>query len=236
MKSYCEASGEDLFNSIPLTFHIKDGLQDPQFKHFEERYAVIGQDETQKNIWILKPGENTNRGCGITVCKDLNAVKDVLNQIVYLKNGQKRSYIIQKYIERPFLFKQRKFDIRCYGLITVINGNYCGYWYDEGYLRTCSKEFSLKNCANTYVHLTNDAIQKRGEDYGKFENGNKLSFFDFQRYLDTTHPELKCDFKKTIVPQLKKLTTDTLKAVWKKIDPKKRQNTFELFGYDFMID
>ena len=27
------------------------------------------------------------------------------------------------------------------------------------------------------VHLTNDAVQKKGEEYGKFENGNKV--FDF---------------------------------------------------------
>jgi len=24
------------------------------------------------------------------------------------------------------------------------------------------------------IHLTNDAIQKKGEDYGKFEGGNKV--------------------------------------------------------------
>jgi hypothetical protein len=85
-------------------------------------------------------------------------------------------------------------------MVTCINGNYVGYWYNEGYLRTCSKEFSLKNCGNKYVHLTNDAIQKRGDDYGKFENGNKLSFSDFQRYMDTNHPEMKCNFKNQIIP------------------------------------
>ena len=25
------------------------------------------------------------------------------------------------------------------------------------------------------VHLTNDAVQKKGEEYGKFENGNKVT-------------------------------------------------------------
>ena len=38
------------------------------------------------------------------------------------------------------------------------------------------------------IHLTNDAIQKKSEDYGKYENGNKISFQDFQKYLDTAFP------------------------------------------------
>lgn len=44
------------------------------------------------------------------------------------------------------------------------------------------------------VHLTNDAIQKFGEDYGKFEPGNKLSFSDFQKYLNHTYNS-KYNFK-----------------------------------------
>lgn len=91
----------------------------------------------------------------------------------------KRSYIIQKYIEKPLLYKSRKFDIRCYSLMVTINGNLQGYWYTDGYLRTSSREFTLKNVNNRFVHLTNDAVQKRLEDYGKFEQGNKLSYPEF---------------------------------------------------------
>jgi hypothetical protein len=34
------------------------------------------------------------------------------------------------------------------------------------------------------VHLTNNAIQKNVEGYGQFEDGNQLSFQQFQKYLD----------------------------------------------------
>jgi len=34
------------------------------------------------------------------------------------------------------------------------------FYYDEGYLRTSCKEFSLKKIDSKYVHLTNDAVQK----------------------------------------------------------------------------
>ena len=98
---------------------------------------------------------------------------------MHLQGGTKRSYIIRKYIENPILFNKRKFDIRCYSLVTSVNGNVQGYWYTEGYLRTSCREFSLKNVTNRLIHLTNDAVQKRCDDYGRFESGNKLSYHDF---------------------------------------------------------
>ena len=63
--------------------------------------------------------------------------------------------------------------------MTEINGNLKGYFYQEGYLRTSCREFSLLNLSNKMVHLTNDAIQKKDEDYGKFETGNKMSYSEF---------------------------------------------------------
>ena len=112
------------------------------------KYPCMGKD-----LWIIKPGENTNRGCGITVCRELAEIKKIIS------NTQiKRSYIIQKYCERPLLYKNRKFDIRCFSLTTCINGNLQGYFYNEGYLRTSCREYNLKNVQNRLIHLTNDAV------------------------------------------------------------------------------
>lgn len=82
----------------------------------------------------------------------------------------------------PLLYFKRKFDIRCYRLITSINGCIKGYWFQEGYVRTSSKDFSLKNL-DRFIHLTNDAVQKRNEGYGKFERGNKISFDELNKYI-----------------------------------------------------
>ena len=117
-----------------------------------------------------------------------------------------------------------------------MNGNICGYWYKDGYIRTSWKEFSLKNINNKYIHLTNDAIQKRSEQYGKFEDNNKLSYKEFQKHFDFVHPEWKIDFEGKIYPQMKKLANDTIKATYVQIDPHRRHHSFELFGYDFMVD
>jgi len=87
------------------------------------------------------------------------------------------TYIIQKYIENPLLYKQWKFDIRIFTILTSYNGTLRAFFFEEcGYIRTSCKEFSLDNLQSKYVHLTNDAVQQHSENYGKFENGNKVSF------------------------------------------------------------
>ena len=81
-----------------------------------------------------------------------------------------------------------------------MNGHLKGYFYDEGYIRTSSFEFSLANLSNKLVHLTNDAIQKHNKDYGKYEIGNKMSYPDFQTYLDKTHPDKSVSFERDLLP------------------------------------
>ena len=39
-------------------------------------------------------------------------------------------------MDRPFLYNDRKFDIRHYMLITNLYGVTRAYWYEEGYIRT----------------------------------------------------------------------------------------------------
>jgi hypothetical protein len=231
MKIYYESTGQDWCSVLPLTFHIKEGPADKEFQRFMEVFKDMDSgaskpayDKLGKSIWIVKPGENTNRGCGIQVCRELSQIKEIVSNTNV--NGQKRSYIIQKYIEKPLLYKNRKFDIRCYTLMTTVNGNLQGYWYNEGYLRTSSKDFNLKNVTNRLIHLTNDAVQKKSDDYGKFESGNKLSYPEFQKYLDSI--DVKCNIIKEIVPQLKKMAQDTIKACSRKVDPHRRHNTFEV--------
>lgn len=180
MKVYYEATNQNTFQVLPLTYHIKDGLADKEFAKFEDTYNNPSNcpDLTKfpcmgTSVWIVKPGENTNRGCGITVCRELTQIKQIISNTHV--NGKKRSYIIQKYCERPFLYKGRKFDIRAFAVTQTVNGNLQGYYYTEGYLRTSCRDYNIKNVTSRLIHLTNDAVQKNCQDYGKFENGNKVS-------------------------------------------------------------
>jgi hypothetical protein len=179
MRQYYELIGGDVFNYLPLTFHIQKGLEDKEYKHFlkffkqrerdiqkqeemlDEGGTVAKQAKKQKklrNIWIIKPGEVSNRGNGITVCDELYEIKNLIKSKEKHHNGNPKTYIVQLYIDRPFLYNKRKFDIRCYTLMTQINGQFKAYWYNEGYIRTSGSVFSLQDVSDVYVHLTNDAI------------------------------------------------------------------------------
>lgn len=222
LKEYYEKLGINPFEKIPLTFHIEKGIEDESFQHFLKTYK-------EGSVWIIKPGEGTNRGNGIKVLNDLQEIKETINS-----SSGSRTYIVQKYIENPLLVNRRKFDIRCYALVTCINGTLQAYFYREGYLRTTSKEFSLKSVHDKFIHLTNDAVQKNSEEYGKFESGNKLSYSDFQKFLAVSYPEK--NFYTDIYNEIEKSVKESIVCVKDILNSNNKSTTFEVFGYDFMVD
>lgn len=234
LKSYCEQQKKDLFHYIPLTFHICPGSKEDEMGEFKAAYQrELGrkQREETANMWIIKPGEGTNCGRGIHVSSDLS---DILGLVSGRHSSANRTYIIQRYIEAPLLINTRKFDIRCYGLLTAFNTHIQGYFYHDGYLRTSSREFSLSS-SSRFIHLTNDAVQKKAEDYGKYEAGNKLSYEELGRYVQV-QSDGKVEFERDIWPQMREMVLATFEATYSKLSPRRPLHTFEILGYDFMID
>ena len=88
-------------------------------------------------------------------------------------------------------------------MVTTVNGKIKAYWYEEGYIRTSSYIWSLSEIQDREVHLTNDAVQKYSDTYGKYEPGNKLSYRDIQRYLETYEKASKNVMYDKILPQMK---------------------------------
>lgn len=123
-------------------------------------------------------------------------------------------------------------------LISTNNGQTRAYWYQDGYVRTSSFLWKLDQITDPQIHLTNDAIQKYSSDYGKFEPGNKLTYSQLQRYLDSMprSGNQKYNFQTQIYPRMKQIATTAVRATYNFINPDKTHNNFELFGFDFMID
>lgn len=100
IRNYCEANGTDPFEYIPITYHVIYGLHDKDFLKFKDFYydrqnsslfyleikqwenlseAERVNSQPPKNIYIIKPGEVTNRGHGITVMNDITQIQYILN-------------------------------------------------------------------------------------------------------------------------------------------------------------
>jgi hypothetical protein len=79
-------------------------------------------------------------------------------------------------------------------------------------------------------------LQQHGTNYGKHEDGNTVSYDVLQDYLDQTFPDLQLSVREHFVPRMKDLIIDSILSVKTQLNPNKRKNVFEIFGYDFLID
>ena len=140
--------------------------------------------------------------------------------------------IIQKYIERPLLYKGRKCDMRVW---VLVNHNMKVYFFKEGHLKTCSISFDIDS-KNAFSHITNYSFQKYNEYFQKYEKGNEVPFHDFQKFIDEEYPEKNYKIKTNLYSQIKELVSISMKSVKEQLNKNNNSYQFEIFGYDFMLD
>lgn len=152
--------------------------------------------------------------------------------------SRKEGWIVQLYMDRPMLVSGRKFDIRCYVLVTKFGKQGLrAYFFREAYVRTSSKKYSLTSLSDREAHLTNDAVQKNSKTYGKFEDGNKLSFEQWQETILRDYPHAPSDIvEKSFRPEFRRLSALSIAAAAEEMSRTSINKSFELLGYDFMID
>ncbi|CDW74359.1 tubulin-tyrosine ligase family protein [Stylonychia lemnae] len=232
LKKLCADNNLSLNDYIPETYliRVENKDYDSRSRDLEAFRKVFNN-----HIWILKPGENSNRGHGIQVLDKLDKIVSAVE--TQYSGGHYKTVVLQKYIENPYLVSKRKFDLRVFCLLNYYQETQTlrAYYYDEGYLRTSCKEFSLKKIDSKYVHLTNDAVQKYSQDYGKFENGNKLSYEDFSKLLSK---DKDVDFYGQIIPQIRNCMKLVVESAAKSLVGEIRYdyNGYEVLGFDFMLD
>ena len=142
---------------------------------------------------------------------------------------QSSKIIIQKYIEKPFLYQGRKCDIRIWVLITHTMKVYI---FKEGHLKASSVNYN-KDDFDSFIHITNYSLQKYNKSFSKYEKGNEISFQTFQNYINEND---EFDFRKEIFPKFIEIVRLTALSVRNKINMNNLNYCFEIFGYDFMMD
>lgn len=88
-------------------------------------------------------------------------IVELAKQLPDTKNS-KDNFVVEKYIERPYLIEGRKFDLRLYVGVTSFEPLKV-YLHEEGLIRLASSEYSTAagSYSDRFCHLTNYSINKR---------------------------------------------------------------------------
>lgn len=74
----------------------------------------VEEFKKKKGFWIMKP-VGKSQGKGIFIINKPSDISDWKNEE---KNDSNDAYLVQKYIENPYLIGGKKFDMRIYCLVT----------------------------------------------------------------------------------------------------------------------
>ena len=167
---YFGALGLQAFNVMPLTFSLPGGADGAvklqahvAWREFCRAHKAIAKGGATltlaappcprewcvANLWLLKP-THLNCGRGIEVIDNPQAV---MRRLMRKPAGEAadaaekggtpevHAWVLQKYIERPLLYRGRKFDLRIW---CVVSDAFDVYVYEEGYVRTSSETFTIE--------------------------------------------------------------------------------------------
>lgn len=132
------------------------------YNFFPESW-VLPQDyrEVRENLgcgdtFILKP-QAKSQGKGIYLIMEESSLKST------------SEFVVQKYIDEPFLINGLKFDFRVYALIT--SAEPLSIWINtEGLARFATEIYekpNAQNIDNRFMHLTNYAVNKTHPNYAQ---------------------------------------------------------------------
>lgn len=204
----------------------------------EEVDAIVNRRSSSRGKRVVKSTNAPTSSVGIVDEKD----EKLGRQEALAKDAQKKAvregWIVQEYMTHPLLVRGRKFDIRCFVLLTHCQRKgLSAYFFDDAYVRTSSKRYTLNDISDRETHLTNDAVQKHSKAYGKFESGNKLDFDQWQKTVDEDYPAApKGVVLNHIYPEIKRLTALSIAAGAAQMSKSDISRSFELLGYDYMVD
>lgn len=81
---------------------------------------------------------------------------------ILLTPPQVESYVVQRYLQHPYVVGGKKFDLRVYALVTSFQP--LRVWvYRAGFARFSSSRYSVDSLDDLEKHLTNIALQKQSE-------------------------------------------------------------------------
>ncbi|CEG45296.1 tubulin polyglutamylase, putative [Plasmopara halstedii] len=195
-------------------------------------YAIFVEEfKRNQGVWIMKPIGKA-QGKGIFLFSKLNQVSEWRTDYRWRpENQQVETYVVQRYISDPYLVGGKKFDLRLYALVPSFSPLEI-YLFRGGFARFTNSRYSNNHSdiANSFIHLTNVAVQKTSVNYNK-QHGGKWNLRNLKLYMMSKHGTERID---KLFYEIQLVIIKSLLSVEKVIINDK--HCFELYGYDVMID
>lgn len=167
-------------------------------------------------VFIIRPA-----GRGAFSGKDIYVVNNKVQLENAIQNTRKyRTVLISKYITNPLLLDGKKFHLRVYYGVSLINGQLRGKMFDFYEPLSASKPYKKSDWGNPDIHDTH----ARGTE-------KELIWPE-----DISSSTLKKDLQQKYIPKMKECLQLITKMIKGKISTyPQAQNAFEVFGCDFLI-
>ncbi|XP_054742482.1 tubulin monoglutamylase TTLL4 isoform X3 [Anastrepha obliqua] len=196
----------------------------------ENLRQVWPKNASRLTKWIVKPPASA-RGTGIRIVNK------------WSQFPKDRPLVVQKYIERPLLINDSKFDMRIYVVVTSINPLRI-YMYKDGLARFASVKYSseLTSLDDRCMHLTNYSINKFSQNYSKNEDFNACQGHKWTLQSLWSCLEMRGVNTKRLWATLRNLVIKAIVSGESGLNRMYRQNVnfryncFELFGFDILLD
>merc|ERR1719228_2148038 len=213
--------GKNEFGFLPRTFCLPADTK--LLRKVWERRGGRGR-------WIVKPPALA-RGEGIKVINKWSQIPKT------------RPLVVQRYVARPYLINETKFDLRLYVLVTSMNPLRI-YLYDDGLVRFATNKYTNESSKvhDVFTHLTNYSINKKSASYLSNEEaqeaqGHKWTLKTLWRHFDAEgidHSVIWEKIKDLMIKTVISAESSMVNLFQNNVAS--RYSCFELFGFDILLD
>ena len=166
------------YNFAPQTYALPKDLAALRSQHF-----TLDKGRKSRHVWIIKP-DGGAKGKGIFLTRDLAEIQGAIAR-------SDSQFVAQRYIARPMLIDNKKFDLRLYVLVTSCDPLRV-YLFRDGLCRLCTVDFvqpaeggsadggdiagktagkkgKAAHLKDRCAHLTNYSVNKRSDAFVRDE-------------------------------------------------------------------
>ncbi|XP_017269001.1 tubulin polyglutamylase TTLL7 isoform X2 [Kryptolebias marmoratus] len=215
------------------SFIPKTWIFPAEYTQFQNYVKELRRKRKQKTF-IVKPA-NGAMGHGISLIRNCE------------KLPAQEHFIVQEYLDKPFLMEGYKFDLRIYILVTSCDPLRI-FLYNDGLVRMGTEKYhppTEANLSQLYMHLTNYSVNKHNENFERDETvdkGSKRSiswFTEFLRINDYDVTKFWGDISELVVKTLIVAEPHVLHA-YRMCRPGQPPGSdsvcFEVLGFDIILD